>query len=110
MIASKADWTLLDLGNTAEIKRSVPDYDPEESYTDRELLLIAEKILLTDERTPKADPMWLNWGMYKHRYKHEVYTNQGTPDPSIMEGSYWKTHPSGRRFKVTRRSDDGFYN
>lgn len=108
-IASKADWTLLDLANSAEIKRSVPDFDPDESYTDRELLLIAEKILLTDDRTPKEYPMWLNWAMYKRRYKNEVYTSIGTPDPSIVEGSYWKTHPKGRRFRIERGIDDGFY-
>lgn len=31
------------------------------------------------------------------RKRREIYTSVGTPDPSIVSGSYNKTHPGGRR-------------
>lgn len=31
------------------------------------------------------------------RKRREIYTENGTPDPGIVSGSYNKTHPEGRR-------------
>jgi hypothetical protein len=86
----------------------VPDYDPDVAYTDRELQLITEKMLLLSGPCT-SEPMWLNWPMYMHRLRTEIYTNQGTPDPSIVEGLYWKTHPQGRKFKKKREKREAFY-
>jgi hypothetical protein len=99
----------LHLTNVAEIKRSIPDFDHsiEFEYTPRELILLAEKILLTDERPCTADPMWLNAAMYKMRVRREIQTANGTPDPAIVSGMYWRTHPDGRPWNTDQRAKDG---
>jgi hypothetical protein len=80
------------------IKREIPDFDPalEFEYTRRELLLLAEKILLEDQKPPYEEPAWLNGPTMNDRIKREIYCSAGTPDPSIVEGMYWRTHPQGR--------------
>ena len=99
------------LSDVSAIKREVPDYNPalEFEYTKRELLLLAEKMLLEDEKPCREDPAWLNADRYKHRSKHEIYCAAGTPDPAIASGLYWRTHPEGRRWRTPeeRRGGDG---
>jgi hypothetical protein len=86
------------LSQVSAIKRDIPDFDPalEHLYTPRELTLLAEKILLTDPKPCTESPMWLNARMYLKRSCREIYTKAGSPDPSIVSGLYWRTHPDGR--------------
>jgi hypothetical protein len=86
------------LSDPTNIKKDVPDFDPELEfeYTPRELLLLAEKMLLEDEKPPYEYPAWLNGSAMRDRLKREIYCSAGTPDPSIVEGMYWRTHPDGR--------------
>lgn len=79
--------------------RELPPYDPrlEFDYTDRELLLYAEKILIEDSKPVKAYPQILLMTHLKARQKKEIYTANGTPDPSFVKGIYNRSHPNGRR-------------
>ena len=77
------------------IKRDVPDFDPdlEQEYSPRELLLLAEKMLLEDEKPSTEYPAWLSVERMKQRMKREVFVASGIPDPSVASGMYWRTHP-----------------
>lgn len=102
------------LSDPSRLKRAVPDFDPalEFEYTQRELLLLAEKILLEDEKTPYENPAWLNAATMKERLRHEIYCASGIPDPSIAQGLYWRTHPEGRKWKSAQEragTTKGFY-
>lgn len=102
------------LTNTKLIREEVPDFDPalEFDYTGRELILLAEKMLLADDKPLGEHPMVLNAPSYRYRVKHEIYTSDGTPDPAIHEGMYWRTHPNGRKFatpEIMRTTGCGFY-
>jgi hypothetical protein len=81
------------------IKKEVPDFDPDlaDIYSQRALQLVAEKILLMDPKSPTEDPMWLNGEMYIRRAKREIFVADGIPDPAIVSGLYWRTHPQGRK-------------
>lgn len=101
------------ISDCSAVKRLVPDFDPdlEFEYTQRELLLLAEKILLED-KPPYEHPAWLNASTMKERLKHEIYVANGIPDPSISSGLYWRTHPEGRKWrsaKDRRPGRDSFY-
>jgi hypothetical protein len=86
----------ISLKDTHRIKEEVEDYEEGRDYSDDEMILLAEKILLTDPKPPTEDPMWLNGEMYYRRMRREIYTVAGTPDPSIVSGLYWRAHPNGR--------------
>lgn len=90
------------ISDTCTIKRLIPDFDPalESEYTRRELLLLAEKILLEDSKPPYEEPAWLNGVAMRDRSKREIFCANGTPDPSIESGLYWRTHPEGRKWKT----------
>lgn len=87
------------LSDTHAIKTQVWDFDPqwEFEYSPRELLLMAEKILLLDPKPAQEYPAWLNMRCLIERQRREIYTGSGTPDPAIASGLYWRTHPQGRR-------------
>lgn len=96
------------------IRQHVPDFDPdlEFEYSQRELLLIAEKILLEDEKSSGEHPAWLHTPQMKDRLRHEIYCAAGTPDPSIVSGMYWRTHPEGRPWvpeDIRRATRASFY-
>lgn len=95
------------LGSTKAIREDVPDFDPalEFDYTCRELMLIAEKMLLTDEKPLGEEPMVLNAPSYRYRIKHEIFVATGIPDPSVNEGLYWRTHPEGRSWNTREEMD-----
>lgn len=102
------------ISDPSAVKRLVPDFDPdlEFEYTPRELILLAEKILLKDEKPPYEDPAWQNAATLKARLRHEVYVASGIPDPAIASGLYWRTHPEGRPWKTVeqrRGHSDSFY-
>jgi hypothetical protein len=105
------DVHISDLGR---VKSEVPDFDPalEFEYTQRELLLLAEKMLLEDKKPAEEHPVWLNVAKIKDRLKHEIYCANGIPDPSIVQGLYWRTHPNGRPWvpeDIRRATGSGFY-
>lgn len=102
------------LSDTTSIKKLIPDFDPELEfeYTPRELLLLAERILLLDSKVMTDKPCWLNGPALRERSKREIYVANGIPDPSIASGLYWRTHPQGRRFRTAherRESSTSFY-
>lgn len=102
----------LNLYNREEIKE-LPDFDPdlEFVYSGRDLLLLAEKILLNDPKSPDREPRILFMDGLKRRTKHEIYTVEGTPDPSIVKGIYNRTHPNGLRISTEeqRRKNGASY-
>jgi hypothetical protein len=87
------------------IKKEVPDFDPDlaDIYSQRALQLLAEKILLMDPKPSTEDPMWLNGEMYIRRAKREIFVADGIPDPAIVSGLYWRTHPQGRKVNSDER-------
>lgn len=94
--------------------REIPDFDPdcEFDYTDRELLLFAEKILVEDEKPRDEHPAVLTVNRLKERTKREIFTTSGIPDPAIYKGIYWRTHPNGRTWKdkeERKKSNGSFY-
>ena len=90
-------WGDIDLTDQQSIVEYVPDYqyNPRHTNSTHEILLFAEKILLTDPDRKNAN--WLTQKQLKERYKREIYTAVGTPDPSVVSGMYWRTHPNGRK-------------
>lgn len=99
------------ISDSSAVKQIVPNFDPELEfeYSERELLLLAEKILLEDEKPPMEHPAWLSVYKLKQRMRREIYTATGTPDPSIASGLYWRTHPEGRKWYTKRSDGRGFY-
>lgn len=85
------------LGNAQEIRELVPTYDPRKNYTQNELLLLAERILLEDTKPVQSAPQILLVGHLMDRKSREIYVTSGTPDPEIVQGLYWRTHPNGRK-------------
>lgn len=46
------------------------------------------------------------------RLRREVYVGSGTPDPSVVSGIYWRTHPEGRSVnsdEQRKRNGASFY-
>ena len=102
------------MSDAAAIKREVWDFDPEWEfkYSQRELLLMAEKILLEDPKPRDEHPVWLSVSQLIDRSRREIYVGDGVPDPSIASGYYWRTHPQGRKVnsdEQRRRNGAGFY-
>jgi hypothetical protein len=100
--------------NSSEIKAEIPEFDPryEFEYSARELLLLAEKILLEDPKPAHEAPAWLSANKLRQRQRREIYVANGTPDPSIVSGMYWRTHPDGRPWvpeDIRRSTGASFY-
>lgn len=96
------------LSNAQEIRELVPTYDPRRDYTQNELLLLAEKILVEDTKPVQAHPQILLVGHLMDRKAREIYVTSGTPDPEIVQGLYWRTHPNGRKVNsAEQRSKNG---
>lgn len=92
------------------IREQVWDFDPiwEFEYSQRELMLMAEKILLNDPKPFWEEPVWLPAKQYMERLKREIYPANGVPDPSIASGLYWRSHPDGRKISsVEQRGNHG---
>lgn len=87
----------------------IPPYVEGAKYNQWELERMADVMLFED---PEWDPTRgiLNPDQWKARIKHEIYVGIGTPDPSVVQGLYWRTHPQGLNWyskeerKGTRRS------
>jgi len=93
------------------IRHEVPDFDPAlaQEYTRRELALLAEKILLEDPKLCTEHPAWLSVGRLRERQRREIYCAAGTPDPNIVAGMYWRTHPEGRKWHEDRSGGRSWY-
>lgn len=89
--------------DSTTVKRVVPNFDPalEFEYSPRELLLLAERILLEDPKSATEDPTWLSVYKLRQRQRREIYCANGTPEPHFVQGMYWRTHPDGRKWKTT---------
>lgn len=85
-----------------------PEYVEGQRYSKRQLGLMAEKMLNEQHLTTKdarEDPVILLFHTYKERRRREIYVGSGTPDPSIVSGMYWRTHPKGRSFRTKDEMD-----
>lgn len=110
-------WTAhmpdIHLSDLKRIRQEVWDFDPdwEFDYSQRDLILMAEKILLNDPKPGNEHPVWLNADQLLRRGKREIYVGDGVPDPSIASGLFNRTHPQGRPFAsdAQRRRGSGFY-
>lgn len=96
------------LSDRTRIKR-LPDFDPNKKYTNRELLQMAEKILIEDPKPVDQKPAILLASHLLDRAKREIYVGNGTPDPSVASGLYWRTHPNGRKVIKGSRDRASFY-
>lgn len=95
----KESWGDILIKDWTRIRNEVPDFDPERefSYSKHELILLAEKMLLEDPKPFREHPQVLLAPHWIERAKREVYVGNGVPDPSVMLGIYWRTHPQGRK-------------
>jgi hypothetical protein len=105
------NWAFADYLEPGQIIEFVPDYEEGVEYNDRQLGYLADKMLLLN---PDPDRPVLFWAQIKSRKRREILTDRGTPDPSIVQGIYWRTHPQGRAWwNYEERQDDekkqGFY-
>ena len=89
------------------ILRTVPEWDPKATYTPNELLLQAERFLCLDPKPLQEDPAVLRLDRLQERTRREIYNENGIPDPSIVQGLYWRSHPQGRSFKEGWVPDQG---
>lgn len=96
------------------LKHFVPDYDPrlEFDYTHWELHVLAEKMLLEDEKASNEEPVYLSCNQLRMRQRREIYTGAGVLDDCVHTGLYWRTHPNGRPWNTPQRMREltaGFY-
>lgn len=90
------------------LRELIPDFDPklEFEYSERELALLAEKILDADPKPPTEAPTILFMDHLRARQKREVYGSRGVVEPHIAKGLYWRTHPNGRRYRSKKQRRD----
>ena len=95
---------IIDLGKSDEENLVIEE---NERYTPGELDLMADEILRAQSRSIDAEtgrpkgikgdaPILFEEHLYA-RKRREIYNQNGTPDPSINEGMFWRTHPQGRK-------------
>lgn len=80
--------------------RELPDFDPDASYTQYDLAMLTEKILLEDPKPGTEHPVWLHANQLRERNRHEIYSSGQEIDPAYAEGLYWRTHPNGLKFEA----------
>lgn len=78
-------------------RRDFRDFDPEESYSKDDLELFADALLREDREASGDDHQILFEGQLAARLRREVYTNFGTPDPSIRAGVFSRPHVDRKR-------------
>lgn len=81
--------------NRREWLRAHP-FDPNAKHSPERLDAYATAILSANRLGP-GDGILFNEHLIA-RAKHEVYNAYGVPEPNIVEGMYWRTHKSGRKF------------
>lgn len=94
-----------------DILEAVPWFDPRRKYTNNQKLLIAEKWLHMDPLPWQSHPAILGSGHLAARRSREIQVASGTPDPSIVQGMYNRTHPNGRKVSSdeARKNGASFY-
>jgi hypothetical protein len=105
------NWAFVDYLEPGQIVELVPDYEEGVRYNERQLGYLADKMLILN---PDPDRPVLFWAQVRSRKRREILTDRGVPDPSIVQGMYWRTHPRGRAWwNYEERQDDekkhGFY-
>ena len=75
------------------------EIEPGRKYTPSELDDIATAILREDAKNNpiKEYPKILFEEHIRNRWRREVQTAAGVPDPSIVQGQFYKSHPQGRK-------------
>lgn len=93
---------VVDLGKEEEENNLV--LYSEERYSSFELEEMATEILKANARSIDPEtgkPNGLGDILFEEhlysRRRREIYNMNGTPDPSINEGMFWRTHPQGRK-------------
>lgn len=88
------------LTDSHAIRTVIPpfDFDLEFEYTPRELLILTEKILLEDPKPANEYPAIFRPEKLRENARREIYCNAGIPEPHIVQGLYWRTHPNGRKY------------
>lgn len=104
-------------------KEEYDPYDPKKAergeYSPRELDYYANQLLREaaseiDPETGKAAGL-KGILLPEHEYarkRREIYTEGGTPDPSLVQGLYNRTHPQGRKVnseEQRKRNGASFY-
>lgn len=101
------------------------DYDPGKAdrgeYKASELEAIAYWLLRDDVETidPETgkkkglrgkDPILFEEHIYQRR-RREILNQNGVPEPGLVQGTYWKSHPEGRKInsKEARAKGAGWY-
>lgn len=90
------------------------DFDPLKKHSSNYLTLIANGMLhqQSSEKPYTEYPMILNPTMFRERKSREINPQGAIPDPSIVQGIYWCTHPEGRKWRSQEErqiSKEGFY-
>jgi hypothetical protein len=100
----------LEMSMSKEVNNKYEDLTMEEEFYDfdindpdltpAQLDYITDMILKADVRAGNRihhkNPILFKEHM-RTRYKREIYTKVGIPDPSIQQGYYNRTHPDGRK-------------
>ena len=90
----------------------IPTYEEGRTYTERQLEWMADFMIFEHHSWNSHEKAILNPDMYIRRIRHEVFTKRGVPDPHIVSGLYWRTHPGGLRWRTPeqmKKSDASFY-
>jgi hypothetical protein len=94
------------------------EFDPSVDYSKRELEILADQYLRDDARSINPEtgkekgiggdnPILFAEHEYSRR-RREIYVTEGTPDPSLVSGIYFRTHPQGRKVNSeTQRKKNG---
>ena len=84
------------------------EFDPnKDDYTAKELEQLADQFLRDDARSidPETgkergiggdDPILFDEHLYQ-RQKREILNENGVPEPGLVQGIYYRTHPEGRK-------------
>jgi hypothetical protein len=70
-------------------------FDPSVKHS-RERLDIYATAFLSVNDVGSDDGVLFNEHL-RERGKREIYNAHGFPEPNIVEGMYWRSHPSGRK-------------
>lgn len=88
-------------------KDNMIDYEEGKEYTDKELEQLADQLLRAQARSinPSTgkergiggeDPILFVEHLYQ-RQKREILNENGIPEPGLVQGMYFRTHPEGRK-------------
>lgn len=106
------DFPDVHITDSYEVKSRVPAFEEGREYSQRQLMLLAEKMILEDPKPLKEEPYVLSMDQYRERMRREIYVADGIPQPHVVQGMYWRTHPQGRKWAdkdKRKRTSQGFY-